>query len=150
MQKKEGVYVDGEYSEYLRMCLDSGASAVIWSSEDEYLCDFIVEEAPDIGVIVADGHRLQVSKIGTVNSSSKTITVVADGFYPDAAGNKPAKCAPRLKRILLTKGIKKGTRLGGVNSLRDKPSLRPPVSACAHLCEKAPGGDGGCRSGRNG
>ena len=68
-------------------CDDSGASGLIFPMTDIHLCDQITDESPNVGVEVADGFRLKAGKVGDINSSIETLTLVCDSFrvLPDGS-----------------------------------------------------------------
>lgn len=58
---------DCESEGLIRFTVDSGATAIIISTYDEWMLDVITDENPRIGVEVADGVQLQTKKIGIIN-----------------------------------------------------------------------------------
>jgi hypothetical protein len=101
--------------------IDSGATAVCIPVEDEWMLDRVTDAHPNIGVEAADGVQLSVKTVGVIN---------ADGILPGKIGvetyeiknNKWVKnetlSYPTMSRVLVTQGLKRGTRLAGVGPLK--------------------------------
>ena len=103
-------------------CMDSGCTCVCVPEEDGWMVDEITDPKPNRGVEVASATVLPVLTIGKINSKQQP-TLVCDSFSVDANGREiPTVSAPSMSRVLVTRGLKKGTRLVGVRPvrLRDK------------------------------
>ena len=82
------------------------------------MLDEITDEKPNRGVEVADAVVLPVVKIGKVNSTAAP-SLVCDSFLIENDGREtPTVTAPSFSRVLVTRGLKKGTRLVGVRPAR--------------------------------
>lgn len=102
----------------IKVCFDSGASAYVFSDVDEWMLSEVTDASPNVGLEVASGTRLRVKTIGNVNTVGPP-KVVVDSFRLGPNGTEiPAVTAPSMTRVLITPGIKPGTRLIGVRSAK--------------------------------
>ena len=127
-------------------CVDSGATCVCVPASDEYLCDVIVERNPKSQLRVAsDSAPLQAKWIGMINGSGMSseefakalrlpsladlagksfklgdYSLAAKSFAVDGPRGVRAQrtSRPRMTRVLGVEGLRKGTRLAGVQPLK--------------------------------
>jgi hypothetical protein len=104
-------------SEYL-LCYDSGCSCYALPEQDEWMLSEVIDDNPRTGLEVASGSVLAVKKIGKINTGDEP-TLVTDSFAIDQNGNVTAGVsAPTMSRVLITKGLKRTTRLVGVGTAK--------------------------------
>ena len=112
--------IQDEYSEekgYYLWCFDSGCSTIAIPEEDAWMIDTVTDTNPDVAVEVASGSRLLVVVIGMINDKRQTIGVDSFRLHPDKS-EEPTVSFPRMSRVLVTRGLKKGIRLAGVGPLK--------------------------------
>ena len=129
-------------------CFDSGATAWCLPEEDAWMVDKVTDDNPNVGLEVANGTALRVVKIGSINSDPNSPTLVLDNaFIIDEQGVEVAVAiAPKVTRALVTRGLKPGTRLAGVNPSRELDGIYSyfnddnslGISDCIRLTREAP------------
>ena len=96
-----------------RMCWDSGCTCYCIPSEDRWMLDHVTDSQPNIGVEVASDAVLVVEAVGLINSTHPP-KLVCDSFKIENGVKIATVSAPTMTRVLVTRGLKKTTRLGGV------------------------------------
>ena len=98
-------------------CFDSGATSLCLPEQDAWMMDVVTDPHPQIGLEVASGTTLPVVEIGQINGGSGDPVMVVDTFEVGEDGNEVATVtAPHHSRVLITRGLKTGTRLVGVTA----------------------------------
>jgi len=100
-----------------RMCWDSGCTCYCIPSEDRWMLDHVTDSQPNIGVEVASDAVLVVEAVGLINSTHPP-KLVCDSFKIENGVKIATVSAPTMSRVLVTRGLKKTTRLGGVRPAR--------------------------------
>ena len=124
MQRPNGLHLEPGLIEgdgKIFWTVDSGATAICIPVEDEWMLDRVTDANPNIGVEAADGIQLAVKTVGVIN---------ADGLLPGKIGIETYEIKggrwvkndepsyPTMSRVLVTQGLKRGTRLAGVGPLK--------------------------------
>ena len=124
MQRPNGLHLEPGLIEgdgKIFWTVDSGATAICIPVEDEWMLDRVTDAHPNIGVEAADGIQLAVKTVGVIN---------ADGLLPGKIGIETYEIKggrwvkneepsyPTMSRVLVTQGLKRGTRLAGVGPLK--------------------------------
>ena len=99
------------------MCWDSGCTCYCIPSEDRWMLDHVTDSQPNIGVEVASDAVLVVEAVGLINSTHPP-KLVCDSFMIKDGVRYATVSAPPMTRVLVTRGLKKTTRLGGVRPAR--------------------------------
>jgi hypothetical protein len=100
-----------------RMCWDSGCTCYCIPSEDRWMLDHVTDSQPNIGVEVASDAVLVVEAVGLINSTHPP-KLVCDSFKIENGVKIATVSAPTMSRVLVTRGLKRTTRLGGVRPAR--------------------------------
>jgi hypothetical protein len=100
-----------------RMCWDSGCTCYCIPSEDRWMLDHVTDSQPNIGVEVASDAVLVVEAVGLINSTHPP-KLVCDSFKIENGVKLATVSAPTMSRVLVTRGLKRTTRLGGVRPAR--------------------------------
>ena len=106
--------------------VDSGATAYIISEDDEWMLDEITDENPSIGVEIADGVQLATKKVGIINKGPIELGKIGLRTLSPQQSEENEEATylvhddlayPQMTRVLVVRGIKRGTRLAGVRPL---------------------------------
>ena len=100
-----------------RVCMDSGCTCYCIPVEDKWMLDEVTDSKPNIGVEVASDAVLRVESVGLINSKHPP-KLVCDSFMIKDGVRYATVSAPPMTRVLVTRGLKKTTRLGGVRPAR--------------------------------
>ena len=101
--------------------VDSGATAICIPVEDEWMLDRITDAHPNIGVEAADGIQLSVKTVGVINADGQLPGKMGIETYEIKGGRwvkNQELSYPTMNRVLVTQGLKRGTRLAGVGPLK--------------------------------
>ena len=124
IQRPGGLHLEPDLIEgdgKLFWTVDSGATAICIPVEDEWMLDRVTDAHPSIGVEAADGVQLSVKTVGVINADGQLPGKIGIETY-EIKGNHWVKndtpSYPTMSRVLVTEGLKRGTRLAGVAPLK--------------------------------
>ena len=124
IQRPGGLHLEPDLIEgdgKLFWTVDSGATAICIPVEDEWMLDRVTDAHPNIGVEAADGVQLSVKTVGVINADGQLPGKIGIETY-EIKGNHWVKndtpSYPMMSCVLVTEGLKRGTRLAGVAPLK--------------------------------
>ena len=124
MQRPSGLHLEPGLIEgdgKIFWTVDSGATAICIPVEDEWMLDRITDAHPNIGVEAADGIQLSVKTVGVINADGQLPGKLGIETYEIKGGRwvkNQEPSYPTMNRVLVTQGLKRGTRLAGVGPLK--------------------------------
>jgi len=124
MQRPNGLHLEPGLIEgdgKIFWTVDSGATAICIPVEDEWMLDRVTDARPNIGVEAADGIQLSVKTVGIINADGRLPGKIGIETYEVKGGHwvkNEELSYPTMSRVLVTQGLKRGTRLAGVGPLK--------------------------------
>lgn len=102
-------------------CVDSGATCVCIPEGERWLLSEITDEHPTMKLIVASGTALDVACVGKINSPAGKVRLACKGslMRDDRSWRQEERVRPLLGRVLVVKGLARGTRLAGVQAIKE-------------------------------
>lgn len=116
-----GLQVSDSKRPEIAFCVDSGATCVCIPSEESWLLSEVTDNSPNMKLVVASGTSLDVACIGKINSPAGEVRLSCKGsiIRDDRSWRPEERVRPQLGRVLAVKGLAPGTRLAGVQAIKE-------------------------------